>query len=316
VELLVVITIIAILIALLLPAVQAAREAARQTQCKNNLKQLALGFHHHHDTYGHLPTCGRYYNWVGDPDLGAGKEQPGGWVFNILPFIEQQSVYELPRDGDAKRITATQKAGAARMCQTAIATFNCPSRRPALLYPFFVSCFGSGFPPANFDIPPTMARTDYAANFGTQVHNPLDPLATGAVCDGICYDHSMVSFRDVTDGTANTFMVGEKYIMPDLYFTGTDLGDNASMYEGADCDIYRFSVCADKSTTPPTYYWAPMPDTPGVSAHYALGSAHSNIYNMAFCDGSVHAMSYQTDLSIIERLGNRRDGQVIDAKKY
>ncbi|HJT31432.1 MAG TPA: DUF1559 domain-containing protein, partial [Pirellulales bacterium] len=94
VELLVVIAVIGILIALLLPAVQAAREAARRTECINHLKQLAIAGQNHHDIYGYYPSGGWGYDWTGDGNRGAGKLQPGGWTFSVLPFVEQQPLFQ------------------------------------------------------------------------------------------------------------------------------------------------------------------------------------------------------------------------------
>ena len=119
VELLVVITIIGILISLLLPAVQAAREAARKMQCGNNLKQIGLACLTHEQQLGHYPTCGWGGNWVGVAGRGFGAKQPGGWIYNILPFLEQTAIHQLPVDGQPQLTT--------QMVQTPLSMMTCSS---------------------------------------------------------------------------------------------------------------------------------------------------------------------------------------------
>lgn len=87
VELLVATTIVGILMGLLLPAVQAGREAARRAQCGNNIKQLSLAAIVHENVWRSFPTGGWSKQWLGHPDRGYDSNQPGGWIYNILPFL-------------------------------------------------------------------------------------------------------------------------------------------------------------------------------------------------------------------------------------
>src|SRR5262245_34801212 len=127
VELLVVIAIIGVLVALLLPAVQAARESARRTQCKNNLKQIALGLHNHHDTFLFLPSGGWGFQWSEVPGQGSGKNQPGSWPYQILPYIEQAALFALGA-GETAGSTRDQELRYQR-ATTPVPSYYCPSRR-------------------------------------------------------------------------------------------------------------------------------------------------------------------------------------------
>ena len=122
VELLVVIAIIGILIALLLPAVQAAREAARRAQCSNNLKQIATASMTHESTHGFFQTGGWGWRWTGDPDQGFGKTQPGGWIYNLLPYMERSDVHDMGAGMDKAR----KHAAAAVMNATPVSTSTAP----------------------------------------------------------------------------------------------------------------------------------------------------------------------------------------------
>ena len=132
VELLVVIAIIGMLVGLLLPAVQQAREAARQMQCSNNLKNLALAALNHESSSKYYPSGGWSWSFTGDPDRGMNRHQPGGWTFSLLPFLEQNAIYQYSSNGQKD---TPDKAKASEVLQMPVGVFNCPSRRTAKVYP-------------------------------------------------------------------------------------------------------------------------------------------------------------------------------------
>jgi prepilin-type N-terminal cleavage/methylation domain-containing protein len=313
VELLVVITIIGILIALLLPAVQAAREAARRTQCLNNLKQMGLGFvdHEHHQEY--FPGGGWHWSWAGDPLRGFGKNQPAGWPYTILPYIEQDALWNLPDDGNALQITTLQRTKSDTLLRSPVSLFNCPSRRNIMLLPEQPGgCF------RNSNSPNTGFRSDYAANGGDIVdeygiEDSVGDYASAAThawprpySSGVSDFRTEVKTAEITDGVSNTYMVGEKNVRPENYLNGVDNGDNNYLYMGLDKDILRWG----------NVNCLPYQDTPGAELCISFGSAHSNCFHMAFCDGSVQAINYSINGETHRRLANREDGLKAEGSSY
>lgn len=108
IKLIVVISIMSILLALLLSAVQNARGAARRSACSNNLRQLLLAMRSYEATYGHFPSGDWGYGWTADPDRGKEEDQPGNWLFGLLPQIEMAFLWQFGSDGDPDNWTATQ----------------------------------------------------------------------------------------------------------------------------------------------------------------------------------------------------------------
>jgi prepilin-type processing-associated H-X9-DG protein len=319
VELLVVITIIGILIALLLPAVQAAREAARRAQCTNQLKQIGLAALNHESTFRYFPAGGWGGDVVGDPNYGFGINQPGTWLFNILPYIEQQQVHDMCLGLTGSTLSATTDA----MQQKVISGLICPSRRAAALYPWYIP----NRPINSAGTITSMARTDYAANCGDPLDNQEAYMAdpnpisggtastypwpnTSAVYSGVEFARSMIKMADIKDGTSNTYLAGEKYLNPDHYTNGQDDGDDWSLYSGAQNDNVRTCYYASSTSN-----YAPMQDTSSFTDTERFGSAHAAGCNMVFCDGSVRNISYSIDAQTHAHLGNRKDGQVIDGSK-
>ena len=319
VELLVVITIIGILISLLMPAVQAAREAARQTQCANNLKQLGLGCLNHENSIGWFPSSGWGWEWLGDPNQGfTGAKQPGGWLYNVLPFVDQQALHD-QGVGLTSQSAASMTALQAQLT-TCLPFLQCPTRRPVQLFTVNTTANGTGVLPFNATPVAAVNRTDYVANTGDAYNcwytpGPAsiaaaasyswnNPVADGLT--GISYLRSQVRMSNVTDGASNTYMLGEKYLNPDAYYTGTDGADNESATVGYDNDTNR---CGYLGVTP-------VQDTPGVANEYAFGSAHSNGMQR-WCSATARfTRSAFIDPETHRRLANRQDGLPVNASKY
>jgi prepilin-type N-terminal cleavage/methylation domain-containing protein len=341
VELLVVIAIIGVLIALLLPAVQAAREAARLKQCTNNLKQMGLGFTNHESAHEFLPSSGWGWHWQPDPDAGYGKKQPGGWAYNILPYMELQNMRSIGKGFTGTAAQKTQRPDLLPLVGTPIPLFSCPSRRPGLAFAMARNTF-LGFNLRACMVPTcTVARSDYAANggnvLGTEEEGPgsyaaaeagyafrYDSSARGynpsnGALNGVTHQRSEIRLAQITDGTSNTAMVGEKYIMPEYYFNGEALDDDQNIFASHDRDTVRFTAAGavDVSGTPRLpvpvgLQRLPRQDTPGVASNdfYWFGSNHISGFNMVLCDGSVQFLSYSIDPEAWRLLGGRDDGIV------
>lgn len=307
VELLVVIAIIAILVLLLLPAVQAAREAARRTQCINNLKQIGLGALNHESTVGYLPTGGWGWDWVGDADRGFDEQQPAGWVYNTLPYIEETSYYENSKDGQPETITPRQRDGARDVVTKPVSIVNCPSRRESKVYPHL----RGGFLAFNASNSNQAGRLDYAANCGDILSNEIDPgppsISGSArfgwgnlkVYTGVCYRRSMIRIGQIPDGTSKTYWVGEKYLNPQGYETGLDAADNETWCTGFNNDNFR------------TGARAPRKDQVGYADTFGYGSAHDTVWNAVFCDGHVDSIPFDINARVHKQQSNRRDGTPI-----
>lgn len=331
VEMLAVIAVIGILVALLLPAVQAARESARRLQCASHLKQLALGCLNHESVHQFLPSGGWGHMWTGDPDMGFGAKQPGGWAYSLLPFIEQQQLHEIGaglKGVEKKQALMQQKT-------TPVAVFYCPTRGSAGLRYAPEHSINAEQPSDNL-----VAKTDYAANGGCgipslttkdQQGRPAGPgihclkhYPHPAVCrglysrnkadkfDGVVIPRFGVTLQEITDGARHTLLISERFLHVDYHSPnhgGNLAADNNSAYQGYEYDTIRWAssyVNPRNGSTPAM----PRHDSvgPREPATYRFGSFHPGIFMAAYCDGSVHVLGFDIAPGPWERLGSRHDG--------
>jgi prepilin-type N-terminal cleavage/methylation domain-containing protein/prepilin-type processing-associated H-X9-DG protein len=310
IELLVVIAIIAILIGLLLPAVQKVREAASRMKCQNNLKQIGLGLHNYHDSYGRFPAGGTL------PTTGLGSQRFAAAV-HLLPFVEQQNVYQTI-NFSVSPLDALNAIPLATKLPLAL----CPSDQDI--------------------VPAGRGGNNYFPCMGNGIYCGLPNPPAGDVNanqpphNGVIFPLSATRFGDITDGTSNTAAYSERLkgdysnavvtVRTDHFRIGTfpDTPDDAVR----DCNLVDYQNLANQShsavgetwmtANPSTYQYthAGLPNTvscsiPPQRTLSVASSRHSNGVNLLLCDGSVRFVSQSVSLITWRAVGSRNGGEIL-----
>jgi prepilin-type N-terminal cleavage/methylation domain-containing protein/prepilin-type processing-associated H-X9-DG protein len=297
VELLVVIAIIGILVALLLPAIQAAREAARRTECSNNLKQIGLGLHIYHDTYNSLPVA-----IMGDN--GADDDEGFGFLCAILPFIEEQALYDV--------VAPTGTPGIFQVYynnnpgnhvwpggDTVVDTYDCPSSSLPNIVPTTYDVPGSRNGPLPQDAP-------FYVGYATS-----DYKTAGGSCrgdNGIMHklrEAKWRRLRDVIDGTSSTIMVGESSYV----FDDDDEVDDWPTWIGGLYSDEQVRING-RTSAPINCGCSPVTMDQAISDDCAF-SWHPGGAQFVLCDGSVRFISENIAMSTYCNLHGINDGEPV-----
>ncbi len=278
IELLVVIAVIAILIGLLFPAVQSAREAARRTSCLNNLKQIGLALTNHHDTQGRFPSG---FEW---PDRTM-------WTARILPYIEQVALYDTLEFGQPWDSGPNMAA-----CGILMPWMQCPS------HPLQ--------PPVWFEgIDNRQAATYLGSATGMTKRESGPGLRAGdPYLDGVLFNNSRIRFRDITDGTSNTLLVGEAIF--DLDVRGTDFEGHSQAvdhwYFGSTDQLngINASECIGSALARLNFTKRHM-ETDIDEKELCFGSFHPGVVQFVFADGHVKTLADTMDQPLLQRLATR-----------
>jgi prepilin-type N-terminal cleavage/methylation domain-containing protein len=305
VELLVVITIIGILIALLLPAVQAAREAARRAQCANNLKQIGLALHMHHDQHGHLPYGHFSGTTRANMSTSATAFDESTWVYRILPYLEQAPLF------DSVNLTSLGFGNACSgswyqrsITSTVLAGLICPSNPPISPNPVWAG--------SNPTVAGCYAKGTYAANngLGALTERYMDDKTTRD--QGPFYLNSKTTFGDFKNGTSNAMMVAEVIaVSGDVDERGAIHTVEGSLYHwnytpnNLTPDNLRTGNCDKNDPNAPCI--DAFPNFYDPSLIVTSRSYHSGGVQLVLGDGSVHFANQSIDTKIWQAAGSIKE---------
>ena len=303
IELLVVIAIIAILIGLLLPAVQKVRAAAARTQCSNNLKQIGVGLHNHHDSVGHLPML---YIYKGDHATPASARSEATWITFLLPYIEQDSLF---RTGNLSLPFGGSVNANNTIMATELAVMKCRAN-PGPTTPVGTNYLATGW-----------ARGNYVANNGIGPHlSTWDPF-TSVTTPGVFLVNHKRKLEEITDGTSNTAFVSEIMTVGGA----SNPGDWRGVMHYPELPLYHHNHTPN-SGTPDGIRTAfcnnSFPAAPCVGTHSAYNnrqitvtarSGHQDGVNLLLGDGSVRFVRNSIDLATWQAIATpvRVTGEVV-----
>ena len=307
IEFVVVISIIAVLLAMLLPALMSVRESSRNLSCANRLKQISMATQSHVSAHRHFPAVGWGSNWIGLRDRGFGLSQPGGWLFNILPFIEASSMHELAiSEQEARSLVGLDRIE--RYSTIIHLAFVCPGKPdPNNSY----KTEGPAWHGQAFGGHPSSYAINAGSNtIGGELVGPVDldfkdfaalwPSKTSPP-NGIASPGRLIFPRDVVDGLSNTLLAGEKYVQRERR---NYVGDTLSPWFGFSLSSVRYVAIK------------PFRDNDPHGDPQSFGSSHLSHFNVTMADGSVHALQFEIAESVLLNLGMRNDGNVISREDF
>jgi type II secretory pathway pseudopilin PulG len=315
-----VIAIIGILIALLLPAVQAAREAARRSQCSNHLKQIGLAMHNYVDSFKTLPMgftndFGLAQNYMGQDyahhgDGVTAQRYYANWTWSayIAPYMELGSQHSMLDVSGKFAAQSMLDPAVIAVLQTPVPTLRCPSDTGPDLNT------NGEYRPA--DLNGTRHNIALASYAGVCDGNGANIDNRQNNCDGVLFVDSSIKFRDVTDGTSNVLMAGERCW--ETYHARCERKQatrSATIFvSGASNQLSHInrSNAAAVGTVARGINWNSTRICEDLyDAKAGFHSMHPGGAQFVLVDGSVHFLSETIDLTTLRRLGDRRDGNPV-----